>query len=178
MLQDTRAAYGAISIILHWLAAALIIYLFIDGSGLDEATNPAMRASHIAIGAGAAILLLARVLWRLFSVSPAPLTAAPAMNIVATVVKAALLIDILAAVVTGFLTVWMDGQAVSVLGLFSLVSPFAAAHETALSLKGLHSLATHLFVPIIGLHVLGTLKHVFWDKDGTFARMLWPKTST
>lgn len=175
MLRDTRATYGLMSIGLHWLAAALIIYLYLDGSGLDEATDPAQRATHIALGAGASILLLARVAWRLMSVAPSPLTAAPVLNWVATAVKVALLIDIVLAVLTGFLTVWYDGQAVSVLGLFSIPSPFAAAHQTAQQFKGLHSLTTHLFLPIIGLHVLGTLKHLFWDRDGTLARMLWVK---
>jgi cytochrome b561 len=50
-----------------------------------------------------------------------------------------------------------------------------AANETlAQALEVMHELFSHLWIPLILLHVLGTLKHALIDKDGVLSRMLKP----
>ena len=174
MLTDTRNGYGLISILLHWAAAVAIGYLWISGQSIEH-SGDSNRLAHIAMGSGLAILLLARVLWRAFSTSPAPLSGSRVLNVVASAVKGLLLLDILIAIATGFLIVWFEGRAVDVFGVWSLPSPFAANHALGGPMRGIHSLSTNLFLPLVGLHVLGALKHIVWDRDGTFGRMIWPR---
>ena len=135
MLTDTRKGFGSISIALHWLGAVAIGYLWISGQSIEH-SNDATRITHIAMGSGLAVLLLARVIWRAVSVNPSPMSSAPVLNTVASAVKIALLLDIVLAVGTGLLAVWLEGHPVNVFGMFSLGSPFAVASQTARSMRG------------------------------------------
>jgi cytochrome b561 len=38
-------------------------------------------------------------------------------------------------------------------------------------LEEVHEIAGQLFIPLIGLHLLGAAKHAFFDKDGIAQRM-------
>lgn len=40
------------------------------------------------------------------------------------------------------------------------------------SIIGLHYTGGEVLIYLIGLHILGALKHTFWDKDGTLFKML------
>ena len=77
--------------------------------------------------------------------------------------------------VSGYLLVWSRGQPVPMLGGLVLPSPTGEWLSLHHLMEPLHKLTVNLFIPLVALHVLGTLKHVFIDKDGTLARMLWPK---
>jgi len=173
MLNDTRAGYGSISILLHWAAAAAIIYLWVLGKTMEH--DQIARATHIAMGSGLAILLLARVLWRAFSVNPKPLGASTMLNVVASLVKVLLLLDIVLVVASGFLSVWLRGRAIDVFGLLTLPSPLTDDRSLAHTVSGLHEFGANAFLFLVGLHVLGALKHLVWDRDGTLKRMLWPR---
>lgn len=174
MLTDTRSGYGPISILLHWSAAIAILYLWLTGQSIDHSAE-SVRLTHIAMGSGLAILLLARVAWRAASVNPAPLSSVRVLNLIASAVKVLLLLDIVVAIFTGFLMVWFEGRTVDVFGVLPLPSPFAAARAYSMPMRGLHSASTNAFVILVGLHVLGALKHVVWDRDGTLARMIYPR---
>lgn len=175
MLTDSTTRYGWISILLHWIGAALILYLFIDGQRAEHALwSSGVREWHIAAGAAASLVLLPRVLWRLMQAIPAPLSEGRLLNGVAAVVKLALLIDIVLSLLTGWLAVWLNGQPVTLLGV-PLASPFAGSHDMHEAMAGVHSLLVHLFIPIVALHVLGALKHLVWDRDRTIVRMLWAR---
>ena len=180
MLWDTRERFGLISILLHWAAAAAMIYLWFTGEAMEWAAESggsaaAARATHIATGGGLAILLIGRVVWRALVTTPEHLGTSRPLNIVASAVKGLLMLVILVAVITGFLHEWSDGRAVDVFGLFAIPSPIGENHGLHRLSGGLHNLSSNVFLLLLGLHVLGALKHLIWDRDGTFGRMLWPK---
>jgi cytochrome b561 len=174
MIRDTHKGFGLISIVLHWFVAAMIIALWFDGQALEDAATPEGRAQHFAWGTVAGLFILARVLWRLSSGNPDPLSTSPLLNSIAKYVKLALLADMVVIIVAGVLSVWLMGRNIDVLGVFSLPSPFAANHDLHEVFQKAHSLTANLMVPLIGLHVLGALKHLVLDRDGTFSRMIWP----
>jgi cytochrome b561 len=178
MLNDTQDRYGLIAILLHWGSALAIAYLWFLGPeehGVDAATFAAAKAQHIAMASGLASLLIARILWRLSSTSPKPLSSNGWLNGVATAVKMLLLLDLLLILVTGFSQVWLRGETINVFGVLALPSPLPTNSSLALLLSGLHKLGTNIILlPLVGLHVLGALKHVVLDRDGTFGRMIWP----
>ena len=180
MLWDTRERFGLISILLHWAAAAAMIYLWFTGEAMEWAAESggsaaAARATHIATGGGLAILLIGRVVWRALVTTPEHLGTSRPLNIVASAVKGLLMLVILVAVITGFLAVWLNGRAVDVFGIFSLPSPFTANHDLHEVMGGIHNASSKVFLLLLGLHVLGAVKHLVWDRDGTFGRMLWPQ---
>jgi cytochrome b561 len=174
MIRDTAKGFGLVSILLHWFVAALIIALWFDGEAMEHAVGPAARESHIAWGLFASVFIFWRVIWRLMSGNPAPRSEAPTLNLIAKIVKYALLADMVLVVVTGVLHVWFGGVAVQAFGIVNLPSPFANNGELFRLMGGLHNLSTKLFIPLVGLHVLGALKHLVLDRDGTFTRMIWP----
>ena len=175
MLIDTRHGFGWISILLHWLGAVALAYLWFTGPD-DNGGRVSVSADwHIAMGAGLGLFLLARIAWRLTSISPEPLSAGTTLNGVAKAVKMLLLIDILLIVATGVLGVWFAGKPISLFGAIPLPALVSANPGLVGPMRGMHSLSTNLALPIlVGLHVLGALKHVVWDRDGTFGRMIWP----
>ena len=175
MLRDTRENFGWLSIAIHWLAAIWVTYFFLNGQSIEESPSPEIRLWHITAGATFGVLLLARVLWRLASPMPRPLGTVAWQNLLAAAVKWALLANIVLAVVSGYLLVWSRGQPVPMLGGLVLPSPTGDWPSLHHLMEPLHKLTVHLFIPLVALHVIGTLKHVFIDKDGTLARMLWPK---
>ncbi len=174
MIRDTSRNFGLISIVLHWFVAAMIIALWFDGQALEHGATPAGRAQHFAWGMVAGLFILARVLWRLSSGNPEPLGASPLLNAIAKYVKLALLIDMVVMIFAGVLSVWLMGRSIDVLGAFVLPSPFAANHDLHEVFQKAHSLSSNLMIPLVGLHVLGALKHLVIDRDGTFGRMIWP----
>ena len=109
------------------------------------------------------------------SVSPQPLNENALLNTVAKAVKILLLLDILLMLGSGVLAVWFAGNAISAFGVLPLPALLGATPGLAGPMRGLHSLSANLILPaLLGLHVLGALKHAVWDRDGTFGRMLWP----
>ncbi len=174
MIRDTRNSFGLVSILLHWFVAALIVALWFDGQALEDGATADARAAHFAWGIVAAVFILARVSWRLASGNPEPLSSPPLLNMMARLVKLALLLDMAIMVVAGVISVWLMGRTIDVLGVVSLPSPFAANHDLHEAVQKVHSLSAKLLVPLVGLHVLGAFKHLIFDRDGTFGRMIWP----
>ena len=175
MIRDTAKGFGLISIALHWLGALALAYLWFTAPDDRGGAAPVSTASHIVMGAGLGLFLLARIAWRMASVSPAPLSSNAMLNTVAKVVKMLLLLDILLILATGVLGVWFNGQSISAFGLIRLPTLLGANSQLEIPMRGLHSLSANLILPaLIGLHVLGALKHLVIDRDGTFGRMIWP----
>ena len=175
MIRDTAKGFGLISIALHWLGAFALAYLWFTAPDDHGGAVVVSTASHIAIGSGLGLFLLARIAWRLSSASPAPLSENARLNTVAKVVKIGLLLDILLILATGVLAVWFNGQSISAFGSIPLPTLLGANSQLEIPMRGLHSLSANLILPaLLGLHVLGALKHLVIDRDGTFARMLWP----
>ena len=174
MLSDTRNGYGSISIVLHWVTAIALAYLWFNAPDDHGGRSAVDSTSHIALGTGLATLFLARILWRLGSTNPAPLSSSSTLNMLASAVKTLLLLDIILIVGTGMLGVWFEGKPVSLFGLVTVPNLVGINPDYARPMHGLHSLSANLILPVlVGLHVLGALNHVVWDRDGTFGRMIW-----
>jgi cytochrome b561 len=175
MIRDTKNSYSLVSISLHWLGALILAYLWFSAPDDHGGRVQVSDVDHIALGSGLGLFLLARIAWRMSSVSPDALSNNPMLNTVAKWVKALLLVDILLILTTGVLFVWFSGHTVSAFGVLPLPSLTGPVPGLAGPMRGLHSLSTNLILPaLVGLHVLGALKHLVIDRDGTFGRMIWP----
>jgi cytochrome b561 len=149
-LGDSQNGCGWISIVPHWTTAIIILVICVIGNSIAVAEGLAqdeliLLNTTIAILAYA--LLWLRVLWRLFK-------------------------GIGALLVSGPLIAWSGDIPIRAFDWLSIPAPlgmnaglFSAAHTVHLGA------AT---VVIIGatLHIGGVIKHVAFNRDGTFAKMM------
>ena len=176
-LRDTTDRYGTVTIMNHWLGAAIVIALLVSGLMLEDlARGPEKRQLidlHNAIGMLTLIYLLFRVGWRLKFRFPAELPGPEWQATAAHVVHWVLLIDIVVLFVGAPAIVWSTGADFAILDLFAIPSPLArdmALHE---AMEKIHEVAAeYVLLPLLGLHILAALKRSVLDKDGTLSRML------
>jgi cytochrome b561 len=182
--KNEHNVYGWLSVILHWISAAGVIWLYFLGENIEHAKEDrlpreqvrALIDFHASIGAIFFVFLLARILNHYAQKQPAKPAQNRYLNLLATAVMQLFLLMIAIQIVTGPLVIWTRPEAIEVFNWISIPSPFAARnewlHETA---EEIHALAPNLFWPLIALHVAGALKHLFLDKARTSLRMFGMK---
>jgi cytochrome b561 len=173
--RDTPAAYGAVSRLNHWTGALLVIVLV--GIGLYFSDMPRgaektfWRSLHIAIGTVAIPFLLFRVFWRARSKSPAPVPQAPALQRLSHIVHVLLLAAIVTMIVTGPLIQWFGGRPFGIFDVVKFASPLAKSELWHQRMEDLHGWTAWTIIWLLGLHLLGVIKHQFIDRDNLLARM-------
>lgn len=175
---STAWRYSRPAIFLHWLLAALIVFMAALGwymmSVEREPGGQQWMDLHRSIGLVVAALVLLRIVWRLGH-RPQPLPAGvPRWQVLLSGATQALLYLVMVALpVTGIV-----GSSYSRAGLsfFGLALPRWAVTNRATSHQyfGIHELLVWVLVALVVLHVLGGLKHLLVDRDQVFGRM-WPQ---
>jgi cytochrome b561 len=174
-MQDSTTNYGSVSRVNHWVGALLVLTLL--GIGLYFSDMPRgpeksfWRGLHIAIGTIACLFLLFRVVWRLRSTSPLALPQKPALQLFSKVVHVLLLAGIAALAITGPLIIWSTGRAIPIFDLASIPSPFPPFKSLHGPLEDIHGFIADAMLYLIGLHLLGVIKHQFIDRDGILKRI-------
>ena len=162
--------YSTVSVVAHWLAAALVVALFFTHSAT---LGTAAYAFHVSGGAIAGLFLLWRVWHRVRrGMAHAP-PQAPILNLAARFVRWGLLVLIAVVVISGYLLPWSQGDALDVFGV-GIPSPLDASPTLREFLVRVHDVAGHLFVPLLALHVAGAVKHAIFDRRGAAVRMVKP----
>jgi cytochrome b561 len=179
-LNNSRQAYGWAAIALHWISAIGIVVLYLTAEGAEEGEGRAAEAvanmQHVSIGMLFFAFLAARVLWSLSQPKPVALETNRWLRLAAQGVQALFLLMIAVQLVTGPLAVWAEGGPLRVFDWTSIPSPFGRRVEWLGELaETLHGAAANLLWPLLGLHVLGALKHLVIDRDATLRRMLWAR---
>jgi cytochrome b561 len=174
--QDSRTSYGSVSRFNHWLGALLVLSLLGIGLYMGELPRGPERkfwhSLHFAIGAVAALFLLFRVIWRVRSTSPLALPQKPALQLFSKIVHTLLLVGIAVLAITGPLTIWSTGRGIPIMDLASIPSPFPEFKSLRKPLEEIHGFTANAMLYLIGLHLLGVIKHQFIDRDGILKRML------
>ena len=179
---NTKDSYGWLAIALHWIAAFGVIAMFASGLAADAAHEQGDRALfaarmglHISIGATLFTFFAARIIVHYTQPRPVQPAQAAWLNVAASVIQNLLLLGILIQIISGPLAVWSGGRAINIFGLLSLPSPFGArvesVHEFAEKMHLVGRLTIFVLLPV---HVLGALKHLVFDRDGVFSRMIRP----
>jgi cytochrome b561 len=173
--RDTRTHYGSVSRVNHWVGALLVLVLLAIGLYFDDMprgdARRFWRGLHIAIGTMASLFLLWRVFWRMRSTSPLALPQNSALQLFSKIVHWLLLVGITVLAVTGPLSIWSTGRALPIFDLASIPSPFPAFKALHEPLEEIHGFTADAMIWLIGLHLLGVVKHQFVDRDGILARM-------
>jgi cytochrome b561 len=177
--SDGMAKYSKIAILFHWLIALLIganILLANLGEDLPRAARAAYMSPHKAIGISILILTIGRILWRLTHRPPALPDKVSGWQAKAGQCAHILFYVLMIAMpLTGWLMIGANGKAAPVdfFGLFTI--DMAVGKNAMLADIGHegHEILAAPLVILIGLHILGALKHQFIDKM-PFIQRMWP----
>lgn len=161
--------YNKPSIIYHWVAAILLVALYLTG---EAERGSAIFTFHIGFGAIAGIFLIWRAVRRMMRGMPDKSDQAEMLNRLSKLVIWGFLFVMIATTITGYLIFWFLGRPVDIFGLIAIPSPLAFNHDLHEGAEEIHEMLAHVFVFLLLLHVAGTLKHVFIDRDGVATRMI------
>lgn len=164
-MKNTSTHYGAVSRLLHWLIALMIISLMIVGSymeGLpdDHAQRGMIYGLHKATGALVLLLVVVRVAWLAFSPAPAlPDAIPPRDRKLATAVKHLMYMLMLAVPLSGVLMSNFFGSPINIYGLFELPLLTPENRELAGLFHTIHGISVQILFVCVVLHIAGVIKH-------------------
>ncbi|MER5170254.1 cytochrome b/b6 domain-containing protein [Thioclava kandeliae] len=181
MLTNTPLSYGMIARSLHWAIALLIlsaIGLGLYGESLPRnaettATLQTVYSAHKTIGVATFFLAVLRVIWAMTQTRPAPLHPERRLETwAAEVVHFALYGAMFVMPLSGWITHAAEQGFAPIWWPFGQNLPFVPKSESLAHVaEHVHKTAVWVLYVSLALHILGVLKHVVIDRDGTLARM-------
>ena len=175
---NSRDQYGWISIVLHWALAIVLIAMYFVGDymvGLDyyDTWYHRLPLIHKEVGVTIGALMIVRLLWNAFQVSPIHLGKHGAVaKLMAKAAHYFLYGLVFMLVVSGYLISTAKGQGIDVFGLFELPA-FLPDDKDRGELAGwLHEWIGLGFIVLVALHAFAAVLHHFVFKDQTLKRML------
>lgn len=156
--------YTVYQIGLHWLIAALVLVQLVFGESMTEfveaaeegqpasALDVSLAGVHYYFGIAILVLVAVRLALRLMNGAPPPPESGGAIELAGRISHWLFYALLIAVPVTGLLGYYYG-------------DPYGE----------LHALAKPVFIGLIGLHVVASLYHQFWRKDGLLMRMVRPQ---
>ncbi|UIP06257.1 cytochrome b [Erythrobacter sp. SDW2] len=181
MTDTGRSKYSTGAMVFHWLIAVLVIvnWRIVEAAEhASEVDEAALLGNHKAIGIAILALTIARLAWRLsHKVPPLPDTMAKWERVLSRTVHAMFYVMLVGLPLGGWLAGSFAGKDISFFGAFAVPAlPVGQNLDMAKTIIGFHKTGGEIMIYLIGLHILGALKHTFYDKSGGLARMLpWGK---
>jgi cytochrome b561 len=175
ILTESEWHYRRPAIMLHWLLAILIVAQVALGlymmSIADDPGSERYFNLHMSLGLMIGTLVLLRVAWRLtHKPERLPSSVAPWEVRASQVTQWLLYACMLAMPVTGYLGASFSTDGVVLFGV--PLSAWASSNkELSDAFFSVHFLIAAVLVVLVGIHVLGGLKHLLIDKDRVFQRM-------
>ena len=196
-MKQTPSRYTKTAIVLHWLIAIFIALMFVLGWYMAELPKEAPKQMaydlfdlgvytwqvaeeisprtfyfnlHKSLGLTVLALIVLRILWRITHTPPAALSSYKAIEKkVATATHHSLYLLMLAVPVTGLIMAINSKYGVKWFGMDVIAGldnkPMREFFECT------HEFVGIVLLVLIGIHLLGALKHKFIDKDDTMSRM-------
>ena len=169
--------YNTVAILLHWVIAALLLFMIWLGWNMDD--NEARFQLHKSLGIAILVLTVARIAWRRMNPPPPlPEDMTAWEKRLSHGVHSAFYALMLALPLLGWLVVSTSKFQVPTV-LFGSLSwphlPFTeglrggAVHGVA---EFLHSKGAWALILLLGLHVAGAIKHEIAAEEGVFKRMI------
>ena len=184
MLKDSTSGYGLITIVLHWVCAPLIIFLFGLGvymRGLDYYSPWYHRGPeiHIALGLLVFVLMFLRLLWRKNNQDPNAIQSISTNNLAAAkVVKVLLYVCVFAICISGYFVTTAEGSGANFFGMFSIPATVELSADNVDRIGAIHKYCAWGLMGIVILHAAAALFHHFIKRDKTLVRMLKPAALT
>ena len=170
--------YSIRAMIFHWVIAVAVVVNWRLAENAHHAQSPADRsaifADHKALGILILALTIGRLLWRwTHAVPPLPSDLAKWEKTLARIVHVVFYVLLIALPLGGWIANSLAGREIDMFGLFTIPAlPVGDNPEAAKSIFSIHATGGSIFIYLIALHILGALKHTFFDKNGGIFRML------
>jgi len=169
--------YDRLTRTFHWFTAAVVIFMFASAhiwENLEKGTplRKGLQSVHISLGIAMAVLIAARIVWRLSGGSRPKADSHPALNVLAKMAHGCLYLLLLAQIGLGFMFRWAQGEPFTFFGTFSIPAPFVVDHAWRGTLGGLHDTVAWAIILLAGLHAVAALWHHYVMGDNTLRRML------
>jgi cytochrome b561 len=167
--------YSPVAIGVHWGSAVVLALVAALGwymmSIEDDPGAGWYFAQHKSWGLVFALLVLVRLVWRLFNrPEPLPLVTPKWQEWLASGTQFLLYALMVLMPLTGYLGASYSQRGVQLFGT-SLPVWAVANHDTAEWFFDIHGAMIWVLLALVAVHVAGALKHLMLDKDGTFPRM-------
>lgn len=175
-VEARRYSIGAM--IFHWTIAIAVIVnwrLAETAHGTDDrALAGAIMGNHKALGITILLLTLGRLAWRLgHRTPPLPADLANWERILARALHTLFYILLIGLPLGGWLANSYFDRTIDMFGAFVVPAlPVGSNPDLGESIFEIHETLGGIFIYLIGLHILGALKHTFFDRNGGIFRML------
>jgi cytochrome b561 len=177
MPNETPARYTSVAKLLHWLIAALIVTQFTLAWMAEDLPlglhKLALLARHKSFGMTVLMLVIVRLLWRLWHAPPAlPADMTPLERLLAKGTHILFYVLLFAMPLTGWLMSSAKNYSVSWFGWFTWPNLISQNDDAFTLLRNVHFYLSYALFAIAVLHVLAAFKHHYWNKDDVLRRML------
>lgn len=167
--------YDVVARAFHWAMALLIAYAAASILIGEELPRGDLRAflstTHRTAGALVLVLLIFRVVWRLFhKPPPLPDNMTPFQQRMAHIGHLGLYVLMALVPIVGIALTFRRGGTID-FGLFQIVSPLTADRAAAKPIKEVHELVAYALFALVGVHVAAALWHQFVKRDAIMTRM-------
>ncbi|UZE09232.1 cytochrome b [Pseudomonas sp. B21-053] len=174
---DSPTRYDRLTMSLHWLTAALVIFMFASAQIWEQLAKgtplrKGLQSVHISCGILLAVIVIGRLLWRLSRGRRLPPANQGVMNIAAKTAHLALYLLLLSQIVLGFLFRWAQAEPFNFFGLFDVPTLLTFDKSMKSVFGGLHENVAWAIILLAGLHAVMALVHHYGMRDGTLRRML------
>ncbi len=174
-IVGSAGRYDQATILLHWLTAIIVIYQFLTAEFWDDFTRPERHFlifTHMSFGFMLAIILVGRIIWRLFWGTTAPDSAPTIFDRGAKLLHFLLYALLVCQMPLGIFTRWTDNHALDVFGL-TIPSPLAECSKaTGALVDQIHNITAWAIIVLAGIHALAALIHHYVLRDNVLRRML------
>lgn len=174
-MPTSRYSWGAM--LLHWAIAILVIANWRIAESAehiaDDTERGAVMGWHFAFGMLILLLTVARIVWRLTHRRPPLGSHLKRWEVLlARGVHAVFYILLVALPLMGWIGMSGYKFPIDMFGITWPVLPTGLDEDTGHEILEVHATLGTVMIYLVGLHILGALKHHFWDKDGELWRML------
>lgn len=173
--KNTNISYGWVAKSFHWIMFIIIVGQFWLGGNFknEEFEGMGLSSLHFSIGVCILFLMLLRFSWRAKNPVPEmPQGSGKMQTLAAHGLHILFYVLLVALPIAGVAIVQSKGFPVSVFGLFTLPTFFAASKDAAELAETMHEIfAKSTFFAVL-LHVIVAMYHHFIKKDDTLKRML------
>ena len=176
MTDTSQARYSTGAIIFHWIIAIAVIVnwrLVEAAEGLEGMEKVVALNPHKALGITILVLSVLRLGWRFTHKAP-PLSESLASweRILARSVHVIFYVLLIGLPLGGWLATSYAHIPIDYFGLFTVPNfPVEQNYDTAGSIVDLHHEGGEILLILIALHIVGALKHSFYDKVPSLSRM-------
>ena len=173
-MAEPRNRYSIVSLILHWLIAALVVTQVALITVYESTESRDFVNAHKSVGLTILVLTLVRLGWRIANPAiPLPDTMRRWEKWLARATHVLFYAFLIGMPLVGWAASSAAGRDVQWFGLFPWpLLPIAGGREMAGQLMDMHELAAKALYVLIALHVAGALKHHFIDRDNVLHRMV------